>query len=398
VVMVRIVFIAAAVLAIGLMPNAGSRGAAQSLAPYELTAILALTGPIAFGGKEQQQTLQVIESVVNQTGGIQHHPLKINFLDDQSNLQVAVQIVSGLITKGVPVMLGPIFTASCAAVAPLIEKNGPVSFCFTPGYSPSKDGFVFSPGASTFDQIQAYLKFYRDQHWNRIAVLTTTDATGQAAVKALETNMAAPENKSVTLVAMESMGVTDLSASAQIQRIKAARPDVIFFTGSGPPYGTMLRALVDAGLDIPTASSTANMSYNSMQQYKDVLPKTTMFAGLRGLAISTTPKGPIRDAQSLYYRSFKAASLRPNGINLTPWDPTWIVISALRKYGVNATSTQIHNYIQNLHGWVGINGVYDFSNGNQRGVSDNGVAVYAWNRAQADFVPISGPGGSALKK
>ena len=31
-------------------------------------------------------------------------------------------------------------------------------------------------------------------------------------------------------------------------------------------------------------------------------------------------------------------------------------------------------------------------------VSDNGVAVYRWDTAQADFVPARGPGGNALKK
>ena len=396
---VRTLLFTIAVTAVGLVPNAARHAAAQALAPYELPAILALTGPIAFGGREQQKTLGVIEDLVNRTGGIQGHPLKVIYLDDQSNPAVDVQLVNGLIARGAQVMLGPIYTASCASVAPIIEANGPVSFCFSPGYLPNKGGFVFGPGATNLDQVQAYLRFFRSRQWNRIAVLSTTDATGQAFNRALDFHLGQPDNKPLSVVAQESMGVTDISVSAQVQRIKAARPDVIFFTGSGPPYGTTLRGLSDAGItDVPVASSTANMTYGTMQQYKDVLPKSLLFAGVRGLSMVATPKGPIRDAQSRYFSSFKAAGLRPDGVNLTPWDPTWIVIDALRHLGPGATAARIHDYIENLHGWVGINGVYDFANGRQQGVQDNAVVVYHWDPALQDFLPISGPGGNLLRK
>lgn len=217
-------------------------------------------------------------------------------------------------------------------------------------------------------------------------------------MRAFESSLKRPENALLSEVALESMGVSDISVSAQLQRIKAARPDIIFFSGSGPPYGTMLRGLADAAIELPTASSTANMTYGSMQLYKDVLPKATLFSGVRGLSIAATPKGPIRDEQSLFFRSFKAAGVRPDGVNETPWDPTWIVIDALRHLGVNATATQIRDYILNLHGWVGVNGVYDFASGDQRGIEDNAVVIYHWDAAAQDFIPISGPGGAALKK
>ena len=245
------------------------------------------------------------------------------------NPAVAVQLVNGVIARGGQVVLGPLFTGSCASVAPIVEKNGPVSFCFTPGFTPARGSFVFSPAVSTSDYVLAFLRYFRAKHWNRVGILTTTDATGQAGMRAFDFWMPQPEQRAMSVVGVESMGVSDISASAQVQRLKAARPDVIFFTGSGPPFGTFLRALIDAGLDIPIGSSTANMTYASMQQYKDVLPKELLFAGLRGMSMVATPKGPIRDKQTLYFRSFKAAGIRPTasisrrgirpGLRLTPY-------------------------------------------------------------------------------
>jgi branched-chain amino acid transport system substrate-binding protein len=395
----RTLFVAALALAIGIAPATGNRVAAQTLAPYELPAISSLTGPIAFGGKEQQQTLQIIEGIVNKTGGIQGHPLKITLLDDQSNPQVAVQLANQLIAKGVPIFLGPIFTATCAAVAPLVEKSGPVSYCFSPGYLPSRGSFVFAPGANNQDQAYAFLRFFRTQRWNRVALLMTTDATGQAFQRGFEVAMSVPENNGLTIVANESMNAADITVSAQLQRIKAARPDVIFFSGSGPPYGTMLRGIAEAALEsVPICSSTANMTYGSMEQYKSVLPKEAVFAGVRGLAYLSSPPGPVHDAQGVYYNAFKAAGIRTDGVNELPWDLTWIVVGTLRKLGVNATAAQIHDYIENLHGWAGVNGVYDFGSRDQKGVQDNAVVMYHWDAAKADFIPISGPAGGPLRK
>ena len=40
---------------------------------------------------------------------------------------------------------------------------------------------------------------------------------------------------------------------------------------------------------------------------------------------------------------------------------------------------------------------YDFADGNQRGVLDNGTVIYRWDVPQQDFQPISGAGGRLLK-
>ena len=396
-ILVRTLLLVAAMLLCCQIPHTTSSASAQGLAPFELPDILSASGAVAYSGQDEQQTTKIIEGIVNKTGGIQGHPLKFVYLDDQSNPQVAVQLMSGLISHNAQVVLGPTFTAPCAAVAPLVEKSGPFMYCLTPGFQPARGGYVTSPGTSTPDVDETYLRYMVTKHWTRLAVLTTTDATGQAAVVALQPRLALPEFQSVKLVAMESMNAADISVNAQLQRIKAAQPDMIYFTGSGPPYATTLRGLIDAGMDIPVASSSANMTLALMQQYKEILPKTALFTASRGLAVAATPKGPIHDAQRLLFKSFEAAKIQIDGVNVLPWDPTWILITALRHLGPNATASQVRDYVLNLHGWVGINGVYNFSRDN-RGIGSDSVVVYRWDPAKVNFVPASGPGGAAQRK
>jgi len=106
----------------------GDRADAQGASPIELPSILSLSGPVAYAGKDEQQTIQIIEGIVNKTGGIQGHPLKVVFYDDQSNPQVAVQLMSQLIAHNAPVVLGPMFTAPCARPRRWSRRRG-VMYC-----------------------------------------------------------------------------------------------------------------------------------------------------------------------------------------------------------------------------------------------------------------------------
>ena len=106
-----------------------------------------------------------------------------------------------------------------------------------------------------------------------------------------------------------------------------------------------------------------------------------------------TGPGPIRDAQTRYFNGFKAIGVKPDFGNNLSWDPTMIVVDALRALGPDASADQIRNWIANLHSWAGINGIYDFRAGDQRGVGQNAAVVHRWDPAKGDFVVMSRPGG-----
>jgi branched-chain amino acid transport system substrate-binding protein len=92
------------------------------------------------------------------------------------------------------------------------------------------------------------------------------------------------------------------------------------------------------------------------------------FPGTPSIAENAVRNGPIKDAQSIYFKAFKDAGVKPDlGYNIA-WDPTMLLIHALRVLGPSATAQQLRDYVVNLHGWAGINGIYDFRDGLQRGV------------------------------
>jgi hypothetical protein len=47
----------------------------------------------------------------------------------------------------------------------------------------------------------------------------------------------------------------------------------------------------------------------------------------------------------------------------------------------------------NLHGWAGINGIYDFRDGAQRGIGQRALVIDRWDKVNGEFIPVSRPGG-----
>jgi branched-chain amino acid transport system substrate-binding protein len=197
------------------------RGAQSQPAPYEIDAILSLTGPGAFLAKAQATSLGVLEQYVNKQGGIKGRPIKFAIADDQSTPAVAVQLLNAAVARKAAVVLGSSIAATCNAMAPLIP-NGPVVYCFSGGVQPAKGSYMFAFGGGLGITIPVGLRYLRERGLKKIAILTTTDASGKDGERNVDLALALPENRDVTVVAREYFTPGDVSVAAQVAKIKAS--------------------------------------------------------------------------------------------------------------------------------------------------------------------------------
>jgi len=92
---------------------------AQAAEPYDIYAILPLTGFAAFPGQTISKVLGIVEEVANKRGGIRGRPVHFVIQDDQSSPQVAVQLTNAIIAKKVPLFYG-----SAISAMPCILRRG----------------------------------------------------------------------------------------------------------------------------------------------------------------------------------------------------------------------------------------------------------------------------------
>jgi branched-chain amino acid transport system substrate-binding protein len=79
------------------------------------------------------------------------------------------------------------------------------------------------------------------------------------------------------------------------------------------------------------------------------------------------------------------------------YDPAWIVVNMLKKIGPDATALQMRDYLNNLKGFAGTSGVYDFTTGNQHGIDLKDILVMRWDPTRNTWYTVSQFGGAPLK-
>ena len=378
---------------------AALQAAAVPAYAYDINVILPLTGGASFLGKAEQTALQLAEPLINKAGGVQGQPVHFVFYDDQSNPQTAVQLTNRVAASKPAVLLGSSLVGACNAMAPLMQ-DGPAMYCFSPGIHPPAASYVFTSSVSTIDLTDALLRYFRLKGWTRIAFMTSADATGQDAEHGLNEAAARPENKDITVVERAHFNITDVSVAAQIEHIKAANPQALVAWSTGTPIATVFKGILQAGLDIPIATTSGNMTYAQMAQYAAFLPKqlympTSEWVQHKGV-ITLDPA--VEKAQQRFFDTFAAANVKPDLGATLAWDPMLIVIDSLQHLGPNATAQQVRDYIGALKGFAGINGIYDFPKNPQRGLDVQAAIVTLWSPTAQTWQPVSKPTGIPLDR
>jgi branched-chain amino acid transport system substrate-binding protein len=378
---------------LGVLPTQPADAADNT---YDINVVLPLTGAASFLGKGEQKSLQILEGVVNREPGIGGRPVRFMFHDDQSSAQVAVQLLSQITASRPPLILGSAIVAMCNAMAPLVQ-DGPFMYCFSPGIYPNAGSYVFTSNVATRAAGAAFIRYFRLKGWKKVALITSTDATGQDAEAGIKAAVAAPENASIDLVANAHFNPTDVSVVAQMERIKALSPDVLIAWSTGGAISTVFKAIAQADLQIPIATTYGNMTLAQMKQYANFLPKPLYFSSTPWMENTNQDLSPaVEAAHKRFHGAFKAAGLSPDVSSILSWDPTMLVIEALRKIGPAATAAQLREFFAKWKGYGGVNGIYDFERTPQRGLDEMASVVSEWNPAKNTWDVVSKPTGIPL--
>jgi branched-chain amino acid transport system substrate-binding protein len=380
-----------AALALALLPLAAQ---AEN---YEIDVVLPLTGTGAFIGKAQQQALTLEEKLFNAEGGTNGRPVHFVIHDDQTNPQVSVQLVTDILGKQPVVLMGPSLTAMCRATMPLMTE-GPVEYCYTPSVNPEPGSYVFSSQISQAGLIETVVRYFHARGWNKLALIASTDATGQEGEKGIERAASLPDLPGMSIVEKTHYNPTDLTVTAQVERMKAAAPDAVIAWTTGTPVGTVFKALAQSGWDVPFAPGTGNLLYTFMHQFEAVLPKQLYLAAPQGAARGEGMKLDPRvlAAKKKYYELFQTIGAYPDTGAETVWDPTRIVIEALRHAGPQPTAKAVRDYILQIRDFAGVSGIYNYAKSPQRGISGHDAVMTRWNAEKTMFEAVSQPGGDEL--
>ncbi len=192
--------------------------------------ITSLTGSLAAFGEAHKNGYSIALDEINAHGGVLGKKIELDFYDDQSKPDQAVQGVSKLVDQdNVPLILGSYSSESTKAiVGSVTQRETPliIPTATADNVMESRSPWVFRICAGANDYAKTTIAFLKANGAPKtMAIVYENTNFGQSNMKAMT---AAAKEAGINLVAVESYEAKSPDYKAVLQRVKQANPEVIY--------------------------------------------------------------------------------------------------------------------------------------------------------------------------
>ncbi len=219
--------------------------AARAQEPMKIGVVSVLTGPAATLGQQVRDGFQMaIDQMGGKLGGV---PVQVTVIDDELKPDVAVGKVRGFVEGDKPAfVVGPVFSNILGAIAKPVLDSG--AFLISPNAGPStmagkgchQNFFVTS---YQNDQVHEVLgKHAQDQGYKRAYIMAPNYQAGKDSLAGFKRYFKGE------IVDEVYAPLTSLDFSAELAKIAAARPDVVFAFMPGGLGVNLVKQWSQAGL------------------------------------------------------------------------------------------------------------------------------------------------------
>jgi len=357
----------------------GASGA-MAAETYKIGAIFAITGPASSLGIPERNTALLIQDELKRKGGIrgpdgQMHPVQIVIYDTASEETKTVTAAKKLIEEDkVSAIVGPTQSGESLAIVDTVQKaqiplvSAAASIKIV---EPVKDRkWVFKTPQSDTLIAAVLIDFLKKKNLSKVAFLSVNNAFGDSGRIEFEK---VAEKSGLQIVAREKFDATDKDMTAQLTRLR----------------GTDFQAAVVWA--IPPAASIVTKNYRQLGlrqplfQSHGVGNKT--FIDLAGPAANGVifPVGKLVVAEDLpgsdaqksvlvqYAKEYEARFGPRSTFGGHAWDGLQIVLKAMGKAG--SDRAKIRDAIEGMKEFVGISGVFNFSDQDHNGLDTRAVTL-----------------------
>jgi branched-chain amino acid transport system substrate-binding protein len=348
----------------------------SAASPIRIGSPLILSGAGGnYVGGAEKETLEMMAAEVNKAGGINGRPLEFIFYDEEGKPDVAVTVVKRLIEKDkVVAILGISTSWSAAAVIPIIEQNRVPAIILGAGASitdPVKK-WVFKTPTDDRLTVARILSDIRAKGIKEIALTTAQDAFGDSGHNGVVTQ--APKYD-IKVVFDERFTMEDTDITPMLNKIKSTSAQAVVNWSSSRSLVVMTNDYRQVGLTLPLYHSNAAMS----QDFVDAAGKNA--AGVRTAAGKLNAVSDLSDTDPQkkviqgFMRAYKEKyGKEANMFSGVAFDAFNILVNALKK--APNDKAKLRDAIEQTKGYVGIDGVYNYSQNDHAGLSPDSLLMF----------------------
>jgi branched-chain amino acid transport system substrate-binding protein len=343
-------------------------GTAWSAQMVRIGALFAVTGPASFLGEPEKKTLEMLVREVNAKGGIKGTKIELVVYDTGGDLTKAKQLANKLIKDDkVAAIVGPSTTGETMAIIDDAEKAGVPLISCAAGIKitdPVKK-WVFKTPANDHVAAEKIFTYMAGKKQKSFALLTVNDSFGSSGREQIK---ALAAKKGFRVVADEVYGPKDTDMTAQLTKIRGAKPDAIICWGTNPGPAVITKNVKQLGIKTPLYMShgVASKKYIELAG-ADAAEGVILPAGK--LAVYDKIKG--KDPQVKVLREYEQEYRKAYGVEASTfggyaYDAFLMISEAVRKGAT--TPEQIRSQIEQMKKLVGVSGVFTMSPGDHNGL------------------------------
>jgi branched-chain amino acid transport system substrate-binding protein len=357
--------LAAAALALAASFHAS---ASQDPAPIKIGALLSVTGPASFLGAPEARTLEMLVGDLNAKGGVNGHRIELVVKDTGANPEKAISFAKQLIEEdAVFAIIGPATSGetiavkqiandgktillSCAAAEVIVNPVLPYVFKVAP-----KDSFA----------AEMIFRQMKKMGVTRIGFLSSNTGFGKAGKEQVE-RLAPSFGIEIAASEVYDKAATDLTA--EVTKLKAANVQAILNWSIEPAQAIVIKNVRQIGMTVPIFQSHgfANVQYAKAAgaAAEGVMFPASRIVVAESLAASDRQRPVVVSYKAGYEARFKEDVSTFGG---HAYDALGILVRAVKEVGLDRE--KVRGAIENMKGFVGTAGVFDFSPTDHNGLT-----------------------------
>jgi branched-chain amino acid transport system substrate-binding protein len=347
------------------------RKAEPSTEPIKIGAIFAVTGPASFLGAPEEKTARMLVEQVNEKGGVLGRKVELIVKDSGASPEKAVSFCKQLIEEDkVLAIIGPSTSGETMQIKPICEEEKMilVSCAAAEVIVNPVAKYVFKTPQKDSQAVTWIYNTMKDMGIKKIGVVTGNTGFGKAGKGQLET--LAPEHGiEVAISEVYDKRATDLTDI--LTKVKAAGVQAVVNWSIVPAQSIIPKNMKQIGMNVPLFQSHGFGNVKYVEQ-AGAAAEGILFPCGRLLVADVLPQGhPQKEVLTSYKKDYESRFKEDvSTFGGHAYDALMIVLKAVE----NAKGTdreKVRDCIENLKGFVGTGGVFNFSPTDHNGLDLN---------------------------
>ena len=348
---------------------------AQAAEPLKIGAILAITGPASFLGAPEARTLEMLVAETNKKGGVMGRQVQLIIKDSGASPEKAISFAKQLIEEEkVFAIIGPSTSGETMKIKSIAEEGKTIlmSCAASEEIVVPVAKYVFKTPQKDRDVVIRIFQQMNKMKITKIGVLSSNTGFGKGGKGMIET--LAPQH-GITIVANEVYDKAASDLTAEVTKLKAANVEAIVNWSIEPAQAIAIKNARQIGIKAPIFLSHGfgNIKY---VEIAGAAAEGVLFPAGRLLVADMLPKDNPQKALLVKYTKDYESKYKEGASTFGghAYDAFIILMKAIE----TAKSTDkeaVRTAIENLKGFVGTAGIFNFSPPDHNGLGLDSVEM-----------------------